>query len=151
MIEHKGDLWEQVAHPNHLVGISTNGYVKANGRAVMGRGCALQATQLFADAALLLGSYIKIHGNVPGYLTLDGLELPDELKLLILPVKHNWWERASLELVGRSRNFLGAEAHAQPQTTFHVPRLGCGNGRLDWLEVVRPLMAILPDNVWVHH
>ena len=150
MREHKGDLWAEFGHPGHRIGISTNGFVKRNGAAVMGRGCARQATQLFPGVELLLGIYIKTRGNVPGYLRLDGGECdPASDRLMILPVKHNWWEKADLELVTNSIEFLDNEALADPDWTFHVPRLGCGNGKLDW-DVVKIWMETLLDNVVVH-
>jgi hypothetical protein len=150
MIEHKGDLWTSVFETDHIIGISTNGFRKLNGQAVMGRGCAKQATELWPGVAKRLGAYLEAKGNVPGYL-LDPSGYGIIEKLLILPVKHNWWERASLELVTASRTFLCGEAVHHPEVTFHVPRLGCGNGRLDWATQVRPLMEILPSNVVVHH
>ena len=71
-------------------------------------------------------------------------------RLMILPVKHNWWEQADRDLIIASRDFLCGEAVHNPHLTFHVPRLGCGNGRLNWARDVRPLMEILPDSVVVH-
>jgi hypothetical protein len=89
---------------------------------------------------------------VPGWLIFEDLfPTPDGNFLLILPVKHNWWEKASLELVTASRTFLCGEAVHNPGVTFHVPRLGCGNGRLDWATCVQGLMLACPDNVVVHH
>jgi len=151
MREHKGDLWADFGHPYHRIAISTNGFVKRDGRAVMGRGCAKQATQLFRGIELLLGAYIKTNGNIPGYLLIDGeSSLPTGDRLMILPVKHNWWERADATLVKRSIAFLAYEAGRDKQWTFHVPRLGCGNGKLDWGRLVKPWMDVLPDNVVVH-
>lgn len=149
MLEHKGDLWQMFGHPGHRIAISTNGFVKKNGEAVMGRGCAKQAKQLFPQVPYLLGSYIKTNGNVPGYLIFKDSH-PAEDRLMILPVKHNWWERADLGLVRSSIAFLAYEAGKWPEWTLHVPRLGCGNGKLDWESEVRPLMQDLPSNVVVH-
>ena len=115
----------------------------------MGRGCALQAALRWPQVPELLGNYIRTQGNVPGYLLHISGDLPDD-RLMILPVKHNWWERASLDLIRVALNFLMDEARQWPDWTFHVPRLGCGNGRLDWATEVRPLMEILPNNVVVH-
>lgn len=156
MLEVCQDLWSQFGQPNHRVGISVNGYVKRNGRAVMGRGCAKQATEFFPNIDLSFGSYLKIKGNVPGYLWIDKesglISVPEGERLMILPVKHNWWEQASIDLVRRSVAFLVEEAEDHPDVTFHVPRLGCGNGRLSWNEEVGPWMRkVLPENVWVHH
>lgn len=132
------------------MGISTNGFVKKNGCAVMGRGCAHQATLRFPNVAHNLGSYICMEGNRPGYIFLEGATNPSTDRLMILPVKHNWWEGADRDLIIASRDFLMQEAIHNRDWTFHVPRLGCGNGRLNWVNDVRPLMDILPNNVVVH-
>lgn len=152
MRESKSDLWADFGKPGHRIAISTNGFVKANGEAVMGRGCAKQATQLFEGVAKRFGAYLRKNGNIPGYLLLNdlGSGAPAGDRLMILPVKHNWWEAAELGLITKSRDFLCGEAVHNPDWIFHVPRLGCGNGRLDWSRMVRPLMEILPDNVVVH-
>ena len=152
MIEQVGDLWEHFGHAGHRVAISTNGTIKRNGQGVMGRGCAYQASLMFEGIAKRLGDYLKEHGNAPGYLFVQGAVAGDPAwdRLLILPVKHNWWEKASLELVAKSVAFLRQESQDFKDWTFHVPRLGCGNGRLSWLNEVRPLMVELADNVVVH-
>lgn len=151
MIESHSDLWSMNGAPGHLICISTNGFVKRNGCAVMGRGCARQATQLYLGVARQLGHYIRQNGNVPGLLHLEGYKVD----LGILPVKHNWWEKASLELIQRSVDWLQlASANKYILEThlnvLHVPRLGCGNGGRDWAKEVRPMMQTLPDNVVVH-
>ena len=150
MNEHKGDLFEKIFEPYHQVAISTNGTIKRDGQGVMGRGCARDAVLMYPEFPRVLGNYLRDKGNIPGYVTVgDGSG--GGKRFLILPVKHNWWERASLELVTLSRNFLRDEAIAHPEVTFHVPRLGCGNGRLSWPSEVEPEMRFLPQNVVVHH
>lgn len=150
MIEHKGDLWEHFGEAGHRIAITTNGSVKHNGEAVMGRGCALEATKRFKGVAHNLGSYIKMEGNVPGYIFLEGGTNPANDRLMILPVKHNWWEKADLDLINRSLLYLHKQAVDFRDWTFHVPRLGCGNGKLDWDTEVKLFMVSLPDNVVVH-
>lgn len=156
MLEVHSDLWERFGEPGHRIAISTNGFVKKNGEAVMGRGCALQATKLFPGIALRFGRWLKKNGNVPGYLFIDDPVLvaasnhPTADCLMILPVKHNWWQKADIRLICTSATFLMQEAEKCPDWVFHVPRLGCGNGRLEWESDVRPWMVGLPDNVVVH-
>jgi hypothetical protein len=151
MIEKKGDLFQNVFDKDHTIAISTNGCVKQNGLAVMGRGCAFEATLLYASLPKLLGQSIRQKGNVPCYIQTTAFSDGLATKFMILPVKHNWWEKASLDLVNVSIEFLISEATAHPEITFHVPRLGCGNGRLDWITQVKPYMEDCPANVVVHH
>jgi hypothetical protein len=151
MREEQTDLWAAWGLPGHRIAISTNGFIKKNGEAVMGRGCALQGTLRFPGLAARLGVYIRRQGNTPGYLLLGPESGPPPTdRLMILPVKHNWWEKADIELIVLSRDFLMREGARNPDWTFHVPRLGCGNGKLNWATEVRPLMEILPDNCIVH-
>lgn len=145
MIERHSDLWEMHRVPGHLVCISTNGFVKRNGCAVMGAGCAKQATQIHLGIAKQFGDYLKKNGNAPGVLEGHGWRLG------VLPVKHNWWERADLGLIKSSIDWLNATFDdIAGGTILHVPRLGCGNGGRDWETEVRPLMAELGNNVIVH-
>lgn len=60
MIEVFGNLWEYEAD---AVCITTNGYTKNNGEAVMGRGCAKEATEMFPKISLYLGQKLKRDGN----------------------------------------------------------------------------------------
>jgi hypothetical protein len=127
--------------------ITTNGTVKKDDRAVMGRGNAKQATIMVPEIERYLGEYLNLNGNNAGYLKLEKLNE----QVVIFPVKHNWWEKADRKLIAKSRDWLWTEATNHPQRTFHLPRPGCGNGKLDWDRDVKKLVSDLPDNVWVHH
>jgi len=136
MIEVKGNLWTYKADWR---AITTNGTVKKNGQCVMGRGCAREA-DLQYGIAKMLGSHIKEHGNIVW-------AWPTE-KLIFFPVKHNWYEKADIELIEKSTNSFLNMISAWPELTFVIPRPGCGNGGLKW-EEVRPILEPLPDNVKV--
>ena len=146
MIESTENIWKYYRVPDHLVCITTNGFVKANGEAVMGRGCAREAAEFIPHMRKLLGGYIKERGNVPGLIQTE----PDEYGLYIFPVKHNWWEPADLDLIRTGVTELRKEALNNSDMVFHLPRPGCGNGNRDWEIEVAPLCSILPENVWIH-
>ncbi len=148
MIESKQNLWYYYQILGHVIGISTNGFVKNSGEAVMGRGCAYEARNRIPDIALDLGQYILKNGNRPGYL--EGSNLFNQYRIMILPVKHNWFEKADIDLVMISTSWLIVEAMDNPAFEYHVPRLGCGNGKLDWEKDVKEHMRWLPNNVVVH-
>ncbi len=140
MKEIKGNLWDYYGKPDHVVLITTNGFIKKNGEAVMGRGCALEATYRFPGLAKELGEWIITNGNVPCWLRMD---------LATFPVKHNWFEFADLKLIAESCMWLKGVAQSTPHAnTYVLPRPGCGNGHLSW-DKVKPLLADLPDNVLV--
>jgi hypothetical protein len=141
-----GSIWVHFLVANHFVCITTNGTVKKNGDAVMGRGNAKQATICIPKIKPLLGRYLKERGNVAGY-----LDVLRDTELVIFPVKHNWWEKADIVLIEESTEWLKHEAHRNPKHTYHLPRPGCGNGKLKW-EFVKPrIQRHLPDNVLVHY
>lgn len=135
MLEVYGDLWH---YPADIRIITTNGTINRKGQAVMGRGCAKEATERFPDIQKRLGANIRLEGNRP-------FLFPD-LNLATFPVKHNWWERANLPLIRASA--LQLVTMLNPDLTYVMVRPGCGNGGREWDEV-KPLLDCLPDNVHV--
>jgi len=106
--------------------ITTNGTIKKNGAAVMGRGCALEAKTKFNGIDSILGNTIKQKGNQINHL----LE-----NIYSFPVKHNWWERADPTLIEQSAIQLKQLADENDWKLVCLPRPGCGNGGLDWRDV----------------
>lgn len=144
------DIWPYYSEIGHIICLTTNGFVKSNGEAVMGRGNALQATQRIPGIELLLGAYIKTHDNVAGLMQTSADEMDG---VFIFPVKHNWWERADLDLIETSAQILHSYAVGASDNIFHLPRPGVGNGSRDWETEVKPILERvgLPDNVEVHY
>lgn len=143
MRELNADLWSYWRNPGYIVCITTNGFVKANGDAVMGRGCAAECVKRLPFIKGTLGIHIIEHGNVAGYLF-----KPDSPYggLVAFPVKHKWFEQADFELIRQSTAWLYAQAVLHPEWKFLLPRPGCGNGKLKYADV-RPLLITLPNNV----
>jgi hypothetical protein len=139
MIEIRGNLWDYFNLPNHIIFITTNGAITKSNRAVMGRGCALEAKTRFPHLPKVLARLIEMNGNIVQELMTG---------LWVFPVKHSWEMDADLSLIKDSAEQLRRMAMIQSNITFTVPRPGCGNGRLSW-EDVRPLLIDLPDNVRV--
>lgn len=63
MLEAYGNIWDLAPEYDTVV-ITTNGYVKKNGEAVLGRGIAKEAKEIFPDLPLKLGKRITEHGNL---------------------------------------------------------------------------------------
>jgi len=149
MRELQGDLWDAAtALQADAVAITTNGFVKKNGEAVMGRGVALEAKQRWADLPRLLGASISKFGNK---LHAFPIVLGDRpMTLIAFPVKHHWWERADPELIYYSALNLKVWAeHLHPAVKCVVlPRPGCGNGGLEW-EQVKPILEKWLDDRFV--
>lgn len=153
MIEVTGNIWE-LAKPRDGIVITTNGTVKANGEAVMGRGIAKQAVMLYPPVARILGDNLRGSGNTVGFLRYE-----HSPKWISFPVKHNWWEKADLELIRQSatnlfdlvdENFYYDENDdAAVAWTIWVPRPGCGNGGLKWSDVKPVIEPIFDDRFTV--
>ncbi len=137
MIEAVGDLW---VYPADFRVITTNGSVKNNGCAVLGRGCAYEASVKYPALPRALGEVLTRRGNRVHYF--------DEFNggLFTFPVKRQWMERASLDLIRQSTKEF--QRQLLEFATYVMPRAGCGNGQLDWADV-RPILTELPDNVVV--
>ena len=111
-----GDLWEVQAD---FKCIPTNGNVRQDGTAVMGRGVALQAAQRYPEIPEHLGQNIRLGGNSVHLLPHN---------LFSFPTKHHWWEKADLTLIRRSAEKLKEYADESPKLIFAMPLPGVGNG-----------------------
>jgi len=131
MKEIKGNIWD-FYKKGYFIVIPTNGTVKSNGKAVMGKGLALEANQRFYGVDKELGKHISISGNVPLFLF--------NLRLITFPVKHNWWEKADIKLIEESAKLIAEQSKKFiPDENIYIPCVGCGNGRLDWKNV-KPIL-----------
>ena len=144
MIEVRGNLWE---HPANVRVITTNGTVKKNGSAVMGRGCAREAALRYVGLPALLGSMLTEHGNKVHVLRTGAFKPSTEVQpqeaLVSFPVKHEWFEEADLDLIKASAEQLVALAgNYDHSTVFVLPRPGCGNGKLSWTNVKPVLESV---------
>lgn len=142
MIEVRGNIW---AYTADIKCVTTNGYIRRDGAAVMGRGVALQCKTIYPGIEFKLGKLISENGNV---VQLFGEPPETAHPLYSFPVKHNWNEKAVPELIEQSAIQL-AEIPFSHDSTIVLPRPGCGNGELKW-EVVKPIIeGILDDRFHV--
>lgn len=151
MVEVTGNLW---TFPADVRVITTNGTVKKNGECVMGRGCAFEAKRMFPEVSFILGQMLKSGGNRVHVLryadTLAQAVTQEKLEWLVtFPVKHNWYEKADLDLIRLSTGQLFTEANCHKWKSIVLPRPGCGNGQLSWADVKPILEPILDDRFHV--
>lgn len=155
MLEAKGNLWTYEPEDGYIDArvITTNGYVKKNGEAVMGKGCAKEAATLYPDMPTYLGNMIKLGGNnvhllKQEYLLYDGA--PHLLwEIVSFPVKDHWQEKASYTLINKSVLELVAMANKRKWQHVVLPRPGCGAGGLYWANVRSLIKAKLDDRFTV--
>lgn len=165
MREAKGDLFN---YPADAVCITTNGFVSNSNKAVMGRGCALEASQIFPDLKESLGYLLKTKGNHCHHILIrEGTSL---VSFPVKPVIKKYeskedvvsWHReaeytkgcyvpgfiapADLEIIYRSCLELVDMANNWKWDSVILPRPGCGAGELDWETQVRPILLGILDN-----
>lgn len=144
MVELKVNLWKcyRVGNANGLwwVGITTNSSIRNDGRAVMGRGCAKEATDKFPLLQKELGHKLYLTGN--------HVYAFREYRIFTFPVKHRWNEIANITLIKRSANELMNLLNFDKRIRYvFLPRPGCGNGKLQWSEVRKNIEKIFDDRV----
>lgn len=142
IIEKRGDLVDYW-RTGKRIGITTNGFVKLNGEAVMGRGIALTMRNECSGLAGSIGNGIRSFGNVPVYFP--------EYNVFTFPVKHHWQQPADPDLIVKSAYLVVAMAKARGWAYIDINRPGCGNGRLNWSDVkplIQPAFNDLIVNVW---
>lgn len=142
MINVIGNLFEQQG----WLCITTNGFVKNNGRAVMGAGCAKTIRDAVPNIDLALGKHIRTNGNEVG-----NIGSYNNSPVFSFPVKHNWWENADLDLIRKSAKELrgiykAAEMLSTSGCDVWIPRPGCGNGKLSYKDVEPVLQEELPES-----
>ncbi len=134
------DIW--IFHKKYPICITTNGYVKNNtGECVMGRGIALEAKIKFPKLSKELGFQITKYGNNVFYFK--------DYDLFSFPVKHNWWEKADLKLIEKSCIELVNFCNNSKIDKCFLPKVGCGNGQLNWKDVKPVLEFILDDRFFI--
>ena len=164
MIELKGDIFKTECD---IICITTNGFVKTNGDAVMGNGVANQLKKYIPDAEERLGRILRRLGNVVWRIgDINGIPV---LSFPVKPyaidydpscvVKHivnkfkkgdkvpGWAAKADIEIIKNSAYMLRdyVEEHYPNATRILLPRPGAGAGELPWEETKEVLSKILDD------
>jgi len=127
--ELSADMWDLYVRKQDrdVIVIPTNGSVTREGLAVMGRGLALEVSNLFPYFRKQFGKKLLDNGNVVQY-------FPHE-HLITFPVKSVWYKDAELSIIERSCQQLNMIATCFTFDHIYVPRVGCGNGNLQWRDV----------------
>jgi len=118
----------------------TNGDTNKDGLAVMGAGIAKDLANDYPKVKQTLGQALLAYGNKPVPM------LVDERNCMwwSFPVKHHWNEKANMQLITLSlivfKRILYEREDKRGPDFVVFPRVGCGNGKLDWERNVRPLM-----------
>ena len=129
--------------------ITTNGITDKNGNAVMGKGIALQAKNLF-HCETKLGKYLKAYGNRCFNLGRYKRKQDNEIFTLIsFPTKHHWKEMSDIALIRKSAKELTAICDKFNITKCYLPPVGCGAGGLNWEVDVEPWLSKALDDRFI--
>lgn len=130
--EIEANIWD---YEDDVKVITTNGNIRKDGKAVMGRGLALQASKNFPMLSTYLGEYIFLHknesdkGNRCYYFP--------NMKIITFPTKKNFWENSDYDLIKKSMKELYNICIDYNIKRIIFPHVGCNNGGLTW-ENVKP-------------
>ena len=139
MKEIYGNAWDLFESREYdILFITTNGFVKSNGNAVMGRGIAAECAWRYPTSPSLLGKGILQFGNIPLQILVEDATWKP-LIIASFPVKYNWWEQADIELIKKSCSLVMEQLADEPNLKFLLPRPGCGNGHLSWEQVKKEI------------
>lgn len=148
-IQNTGSLFYLPQGEKEAAAITTNGMLRKNGYAVLGKGQALEAKQLFPGLEKRLGEYLFRYGNRAFYMGVH--QLGERLTSLVtFPTKHHYRDNSNLELITVSTYQVRSIADKFQLKKIYMPPVGCGLGRLNYEEQVRPILQkILTDDRFV--
>lgn len=165
MQEITGNLFDYVGVADVLC-ITTNGFVKANGSCVMGRGCAKTATIKYPGIDKILGDKLK-KGNMVHGLIRDGNTVITSFPVKPITkqckedksnvVKHmqnkfkpgawvpGWACVADPAIIETSADQLLNIVNTYNFKNILLPRPGCGAGELNWEDIKKILNKYFDD------
>lgn len=117
---------------------TTNGEIKKDGKAVMGRGNAKFVRDTFSGVDTLLGQMLEKYGNrvVP----LGKYSFGEKtFTLLTFPTKNKWRDKSDLALIQQSAKEIKQLADHYGFQRIYIPIPGCSNGQLAWHDVKQVL------------
>ena len=117
---------------------------------VMGKGIALEYKNRYPQMFEKYKNACEKHLLTIGKLML--ISAPDHL-LLLFPTKENWRYPSKITYIEQGLNKFCANYAQRGITSIAFPKLGCGNGELNW-DDVRPVMekylGDLPIEVYIY-
>lgn len=160
MREAQMDLWQAYDRGN-ICCVTTNGYVKRNGEAVMGRGTAKQAAERWPQIPRRLGSQLAVLGNRVQFIhprllafPVKGVQGTSTVRNVVAhmagqfpsgSIVPGWAMVANVALIERSLLELSIMREPYGWGNVYLPRPGCGAGELDWERQVKPLCELYGD------
>lgn len=110
--------------------IPVNANVNSKGLAVMGKGLAKEAATRFPDLPSELGLAYRVHG-IGVYL----FSYENNENIITFPTKYDWRYGSDVNLIAKSCVQMRDLADRHRLTRIVMPKVGCGLGLLNWLDV----------------
>jgi len=156
---HKINLDEVDLNGSILV-FTTNGNIKKNGRAVMGRGIAKwvrdnvlfydKFSKIYCPPDLILARRISEKGNIPfAFKSILKSNPNTKFVSISFPTKHNWWEKSDLDLIRSSATKaleIFSRKSLRKYTRIYLPLFGTENGKLSVQEIL-PILKLMFKNL----
>lgn len=128
--------------------ISTNGVCKKDGSAVMGKGTAKMANELY-HISDKLGQYLRMYGNRAFDLGLYSGYGEKDHHVLTFPTKYKWWDDSNIKLIKKSAEEISKICDARNINKCFLPPVGCINGNLDYEGIVKPVISRILDDRFI--
>lgn len=107
---------------------------------VMGRGLALYCAQRFPHVKTY---YLECCRNKIFKTKLAVVPIANNKQILLIPTKNHWSEDSNEWLISRSLTILAQEFEGLNITSLAVPKIGCGNGHMEFDKVKELLYKYL--------
>lgn len=152
------DIWRDVEDRKTprpvILCITTNAQLNKNGELVMGAGIAKQAKERYPNLAVDFGQQLWLKSKVEKWYGLlssstDYSSQGGPVRIMAFQTKVKWKDQSSLDLIKYSTAKLTVEAWDHRECLYALNFPGINHGGL-LAEMVEPIIAHLPDNVYVY-
>lgn len=131
------------------VAFTTNGIIRKDGRAVVGKGIAKEANDLF-HIDQKLAHFLRQYGNRAFNLgQYQNASSGAVFTLFSFPTKYDWKEDSDVTLICKSAEQLMQMCDKFQVTRCYIPPVGCGCGNLSWEHTVKPWISQILDDRFV--
>ena len=150
MLELQGnfDIFSLPQGSHEAICVTTNGILKMNGHAVMGKGIAKQANDRFCLSEQL-GKYLTMYGNRLFFMGNHYFNGTNQFSIITFPTKYDWREDSDINLIIKSAEQLVKTCEKFGITKCYLPPVGCGNGNLNWEHTVKPWLSQILDDRFI--
>lgn len=142
------DIFKIASGDAEAICITTNGICKNNGDAVMGKGIAKTADEMF-HLSKNLGYLLRTQGNRVYHMGKFSVSGCEPYNVFTFPSKHRWRGNSDIALIERSAKELKVLCDIYGISKCYLPPVGCGCGGLLYDLDVRPVISKLLDDRFI--